>query len=111
MIIHPHTCQVPPHHHQTHKHKHFNLYSSLTVSASLQRAFNAVRCHAASHKLKCNRERSLSFSVVKHVLPDMQRVRYLIQSMYRPPSVSFFLGWVFYGVTHVWPAIGRNTSR
>lgn len=41
-----------------------NLYSSLPVFASLQSAFNATPCHAASHKLKCDGELSLFSSVV-----------------------------------------------
>lgn len=42
-----------------------HLHSDLAVFASLQGAVNTVLCHAASHKLRPDRELSLSISVVK----------------------------------------------
>lgn len=47
-------------------HQHLqHLHSDLAVFASLQGAVNTVLCHAASHKLRPDRELSLSISVVK----------------------------------------------
>lgn len=48
----------------THQHLH-HLHSNLAVFASLQGSVNTVLCHAASHKLRLDRELSLSISVVK----------------------------------------------
>lgn len=44
---------------------HQRLHSDLAVFASLQGAVNTLLCHAASHKLRPDRELSLSISVVK----------------------------------------------
>lgn len=80
-----------------------NLYSSLPVFASLQSAFNAMQCHAASHKLKCDGELSLFSSVVttcasQHAasLSHPERTDYSI-------SVTFcqYGGCCFFIISHV----------
>lgn len=85
-----------------------NLYSSLAVFASLQSAFNTVRCHAASHKLKRDGGLSLSFSVVKtcasqHAAGLLSRP----ESADQCKSVCPYGGRCFFIISHVCHALQK----
>lgn len=89
----------------THQHPH-HLHSGLAVFETLQGAVNTVLCHAASHKLRPDRELSLSISVVKpcasqHASCVLSQPEHVQATANQRLSVSIFQDFTFAIILHI----------